>query len=123
MSEENKSGYLSRILRLILKSPVNTLFIIFLAYFALKVYLWDGGLLDKAAMIGIIGLWMFWFIAKHMLLLFLVLLLLGGGFYWYYSGADSAQSVCEEDGGIWDSKTKTCRGEDNWLSAVKKIWR
>lgn len=122
MSDEKKSNWLARAGLFFIKSPVNMIFALALAYFASKAYLFSGGLTDKLIMFGIIGLWMFWFIAKHILILALTLVLLGGGAYWYYSYTHQAENECRENGGEWNKKTKTCEEKSGWLAKVQKLW-
>lgn len=125
MSEDQKkkSGWFGRCVLFAARAPVNTAFAVFAAYFALKAYVFDGGFTDKAAVFGIIGLWMFWFVARHMLLLFLVIVLMAGSAWWYYSYMHRAESACEENGGVWNRKTETCEEKSGFWAELEKMWR
>ena len=125
MSEDQKikSGWFRRFLLLAVKSPVSTALALFLAYFALKAYVFGGGFTDEAAVFGIIGLWMFWFIARHLLLLLALVVLLGGGAWWYCSYARRAETACEESGGVWNRENKTCEEKSGFWAELQKMWR
>lgn len=124
MNEENKkTKLLPRLGWAALTSPINTLLAIGLAYFAAKVYLFDGDFTDKLAMFVIIGLWIFWFIAKHMLLLFILLALAASGVYWHYTHWQQVQAECEQNGGYWNSKTKTCEENQSFWQQIQHKWQ
>ena len=66
MSEDkNKQSKIVEGLRVLISSPINTLLAIALLYFATKVYLFNGTMTDKLFMLGVMGIWIFWFIIKH----------------------------------------------------------
>lgn len=80
MAEENKNEKKRsrgvRLLALMLTSPVNTLFILALAYYAFQIYVLNNSpLLNKAIMLGIACLWILWFAAKNLIKLLLLLIL------------------------------------------------
>ena len=82
MAEENKNEKKRsrgvRLLALMLTSPVNTLFILALAYYAFQIYVLNNSpLLNKAIMLGIACLWILWFAAKNLIKLLLLLILAG----------------------------------------------
>ena len=82
MAEENKNEKKRsrgvRLLVLMLTSPVNTLFILALAYYAFQIYVLNNSpLLNKAIMLGIACLWILWFAAKNLIKLLLLLILAG----------------------------------------------
>lgn len=123
MSEENKKSTLGKILLSVITSPINIILGAALAYFAAKVYFFNGGFLDKVYMFGVIALWMFWFIAKHMLLLMLLLIMAGGGFYWYYTWQHQAEQACKESGGVWNKQTKICEEKTGFWAKIEKLWQ
>ena len=86
MAEENKNEKKRsrgvRLLALMLTSPVNTLFILALAYYAFQIYVLNNSpLLNKAIMLGIACLWILWFAAKNLIKLLLLLILAGTAVY------------------------------------------
>ena len=104
MAEENKNEKKrsrgGRLLALMLASPVNTLFILALAYYAFQIYVLNNSpLLNKAIMLGIACLWILWFAAKNLIKLLLLLILAGTAVYGY---ATRDVRKCEENGGVWN---------------------
>lgn len=121
MAEENKNEKKrsrgGRLLALMLTSPVNTLFILALAYYAFQIYVLNNSpLLNKAIMLGIACLWILWFAAKNLIKLLLLLILAGTAVYGYYGYATRDARKCEENGGVWNKESKTCE-EKNRLAA------
>lgn len=121
--EDKQSPWWKRLLKAVFFSPVNFLFIVALIYFALKAYLFDPSITNKLIVAGIVGLWMFWFIAKHMLALFLVLLLLGGGAYLYYDFSHRESKKCEASGGYWNENTKSCEAKLSLWERAQKLFQ
>ena len=126
MTEETKNDKKPslgiRLLRLALASPVNTLFILALAYYAFQIYiLGNSPLLNKAIMFGIAGLWILWFAAKNLLKLLLFLALAGVAIYGYYSYATRDIRQCEANGGVWNKERKTCEEKTGWLHELQKL--
>ncbi len=119
---ENKPGLLKRIVLSALKSPINTVLLVLLLYFGLKAYAFDGTLLDKLTAFGVLALWMFWFIAKHMLIILVLLVLLGGSAYFYYEYAHQQEKECERNGGEWNDQTKTCEEKQSFWSYIEELW-
>ncbi len=120
--EEQKAGLLKRFLLFCLHSPVNVIFALATVYFALQAYVFAPSMMNKMILLGVVGLWMFWFLAKHMILLLLVLALLGGGAYMYYEFAGRAARKCEESGGFWNKNTQTCETKVSLVDRVKKLF-
>ncbi len=121
--EENKKSTLGAILLAIARSPVNVVLGAALAYFAARVYFFDGGMLDKIYMFGTAALWAFWFLAKHILILMAFLILCAGGFYWYYTYQHQAEQECRDNGGAWNKKTQTCEEKTGFWAQIEKMWR
>lgn len=120
MSDGSSNNWLKRFFKAFLFSPVNLVFIIALSWFGAKAYLWEPSFTNKIIFFGIIGLWVFWIIARYMIILFVVLALLGGGYYAYYQYSHREIKKCEESGGIWNKETKTCEAK---LTIWQKIDR
>ena len=132
MAEENKNEKKRsrgvRLLALMLTSPVNTLFILALAYYAFQIYVLNNSpLLNKAIMLGIACLWILWFAAKNLIKLLLLLILVnvaqirGPAVYGYYGYATRDARKCEENGGVWNKESKTCEEKTGWLLEIKKL--
>lgn len=119
---ENKPSLLKRIILSALKSPINTVLLVLLLYFGLKAYAFDGTLLDKLTAFGVLALWMFWFIAKHMLMILLLILFLSGGAYFYYEYTHQQEKECEANGGEWNRKTKVCEEKQGFWSYIENLW-
>ena len=109
MSEDkNKQSKIVEGLRVLISSPINTLLAIALLYFATKVYLFNGTMTDKLFMLGVMGIWIFWFIIKHIFAMIILLILAGGATYWHYSHLQELKAECEQNGGSWNTETKRC---------------
>lgn len=126
MAEENKNEKKrsrgGRLLALMLTSPVNTLFILALAYYAFQIYVLNNSpLLNKAIMLGIACLWILWFAAKNLIKLLLLLILAGTAVYGYYGYATRDVRKCEENGGVWNKESKTCEEKTGWLHEIQKL--
>lgn len=128
MSEENpaaapvKSKWWFKLLKRCLLSPVNTLFVLVVAYFGIKVYAFDTAISDKLMLFGAIGLWLFWFLAKQIFILLLILLILCSGGYWCYTYSRQEAIKCEQSGGYWNSNTKTCETKKSLVDKFKDIF-
>ena len=123
MAEENKNEKKrsrgGRLLALMVTSPVNTLFILTLAYYAFQIYVLNNSpLLNKAIMLGIACLWILWFAAKNLIKLLLLLILAGTAVYGY---ATRDVRKCEENGGVWNKESKTCEEKTGWLHEIQKL--
>ena len=119
---ENKRGWGGRLLGLMLASPVNTLFVLALAYYAFQTYVLDNSpLLNKAIMLGIICLWILWFAAKNLIKLLLILALVAAAVYGYYSYSTRDARQCEESGGVWNKETKSCEEKTGLLHSIQKL--
>ncbi len=121
-NQENKSGLLKRLLKACLRSPVNFLFSCAVVYCALQAYVLAPSLINKMILLGVVGLWMIWFLAKHLIVLLVVLALLGGGAYVYYELTGREARKCEENGGFWNKNTQTCEEKVSLFDKVKKLF-
>ena len=123
MSEDkNKQSKIAEGLRVLISSPVNTLLAITLLYFATKVYLFNGTMTDKLFMLGVMGIWIFWFIIKHIFAMIILLILAGGATYWHYSHLQELKTECEQNGGSWNAETKRCEEKHSlWQEFQNKI--
>lgn len=127
MPEENtptvsaKPKWWLKLLKRCLLSPVNTMFVLVIAYLGIKVYAFDTTFNDKIMLVGAIGLWVFWFLAKQIFTLLLILLLLGSGGYWYYTYSRQEAIKCEQSGGYWNDNTKTCEAKRSLVDKFKDI--
>ena len=119
---EVKLGLFKHILLVALKSPINTILFLAFSYFGLKAYVFGDALIDKLIMFGILALWMFWFIAKHMLMILLLILLLGGGAYFYYEYTHQQEKECEANGGEWNRDTKVCEERQGFWDYIENLW-
>lgn len=122
MSEEKSSNVFGRIFGFVFRNPINILCLSGIGYCAVQAYMLNNApFMHKAAMLGIVGLWLFLFIAKNMLKLFVFLLIIGGLVYgWFYlTGKD--QKACEDNGGFWNKNTLTCEEKVSWWQQVGKM--
>ncbi len=113
---------LKKILLWFIGSPVRSVFIVLLLYFAIIVWLFDG-LADKLFLVGVFVLWLFWFFAKNMIKVLLFLVILGAAGHAYYQYSHREQIQCEESGGVWNKKTKTCDEKSLIRVWLEKAWQ
>ncbi len=119
-----KSSLLGKFLKSFIKSPINTLFILAAVCFAVIAFGISPTLENKTIFFVIIGLWVFWFLAKQVLIILVVLGLLGGGAYLYYEYSHQEQRQCEQSGGFWNKETKTCEETvPLWEKAKRQVKR
>lgn len=118
MSGENSNSWLKRFFKIFLFSPVNMVFIVALLWFAAKAYILEPSFSNKIIVYAILGLWIFWIIARYMIILFVALALLAGGYYAYYQYSHREQRKCEETGGYWNEKTNTCEAKRTILEKI-----
>ena len=112
------------VLKFILKSPINSIFILAAVCFAVIAFGISPTLENKTIFFVIIGLWVFWFLAKQVLIILVVLGLLGGGAYLYYEYSHQEQRQCEQSGGFWNKETKTCEETvPLWEKAKRQVKR
>lgn len=121
MSEER--SWKSKIFWWLVKSPVSVILFCSLVYFAFQAYVLNNQpVMNKLCMFGVLAVWGLWFVLRHMFGLLLILLLIGGGFYLYYAKDHKAETECENNGGYWNSNTKTCEEKVGVLEQIKKMW-
>lgn len=120
--KEKKRNWSRRFWGIILTSPINTIFILLLAYYAFQVYVLDNSpLMNKAIMVGIACLWILWFAAKNLIKLLLLLALIGSAVYGYYNYTTRDIRKCEQNGGVWNKETKTCEEKTSWFHNIQKL--
>lgn len=80
---QNKS-WIKKALKWLFLSPINTVFILLLAYYAVRIFLLgQDSLAVKAQGAGVLFLWILWFAAKSIIkLLFVVVLVLAVAYGW-----------------------------------------
>lgn len=123
MAEEvvKKVSWWKKILKYILKSPVNTIFIVALLYFGVRAFAFDQTFTKTMTFFAIAALWVFWFVAKQVFIFLIVLGLLAGGGYYYYQYLHLEEKKCEESGGYWNKETKACEEKVPLLEQAKRF--
>ncbi len=119
---EVKLGLFKYILFVSLKYLFISILFLFFSYFGQNDYVFGDAMIDKLIMFGILALWMFWFIAKHMLMILLLILFLSGGAYFYYEYTHQQEKECEANGGEWNRKTKVCEEKQGFWSYIENLW-
>lgn len=121
--KEKKKNLFLRGLLFIIKSPINVLFGLALAYFAFQAYiLSNSSWMNKPAMIAVICLWIAYIVAKYALKLVLILIIAGAVFYGYLSFINRDAKKCEENGGVWNKTTRTCEEKNGLMQKIQKLW-
>lgn len=115
-----KTRWWGKLLKFGLKSPVNTFFIVVAGYFASQAYVFEQTVTMKIAFFAVVGLWIFWFLAKQIFVLLIVSGLVAGGAYLYYDYQHREIRKCEESGGYWNKETKTCEEKVPMLEQAKR---
>ncbi|MBQ8464940.1 MAG: hypothetical protein IJ545_02905 [Alphaproteobacteria bacterium] len=115
-----KSKWWQKLLKLGLKSPVNTVFVLALIYFSLQAFVFDNSMHSKVVLFGVICLWAFWFVAKQVFAALIALGLLCSGGYLYYEYTHKEIKKCEASGGYWNKETKTCEAKVPLLEQAKR---
>lgn len=113
--------WLKKILKSFFFSPINTVFFIALLYFGAQAYFFDPTIKSKLICLAVLAIWIFLFLARHVVLLLVVLGLLGAGSYMYYQYSHKEQRQCEESGRYWNKKTSTCEDNIPLLEQVKRF--
>ncbi len=119
------SGWTTRIIKNFFLSPVNIIFAIAAAYFGAQAYFWEPTFMNRIIFFGIVGLWVFWIVARYMIVLFIIFALIGGGYYAYHQYSTREIRKCEASGGVWNKETKTCEAKvsliENITNRVNKM--
>ena len=119
---EKKIGFGRKLLGLVLTSPVNTLLGLALAYFAFQAYVLDNSpLLNQTAALGVICLWVLWFVAKNIIKLLFILLLGGFAVFSYYNYINRDARLCEENGDVWNDASQTCEEKTGWMHSLQEM--
>ena len=122
MSNENKGGWFSRILGFVFRNPLNILLFLGLGYCAFQAFvLQNAPVLHKAAMGGIVFIWLFLFVAKNLFRIVLLLLIAAAVFYGFYYVAGHNRRACEENGGFWNANTQQCETKLSWTERLGKM--
>ena len=125
MSGENKRSWTGKILKTLLLSPVNITFAVASVYLGMKAYSWEPSFPNQIIFFAVIGLWIFWIVARYMVVLFVILALAGSGYYAYHQYSTREMRQCEAAGGVWNKETKTCEEKvgfvEKFISRAKQL--
>lgn len=120
---EKKESRWKKFLWRCLKSPVNSLLVLALLYFGFQAYvLGHNPLINKGIMIGLVLLWLLWFIARNMLKLFLLLALAGGIAYGWYAFSQRKIAACENAGKVWNEEKQACEEKKTLTEKLERLW-
>lgn len=123
MAEENNPKWYVRLLLRALRSPVNTVFAAALLYYGfLGFVLENNPLVDKLIFFVVIGLWMFWLLAKNLFKIILLAVVIAMAGYGYYAYTHKDIAECEVSGGEWNKETKTCEAKLSWWQKAMQMW-
>ena len=112
---EQKRNLFKRLLIAAIHNPLVTAIILVILYCLVQAFIFNNTpWLYKTIVTGIVGIWIFMFIAKHLFKLVLLVIAVACIFfgYVYWNGQD--KRVCEHDGGKWNEKTQTCEEKKSW---------
>lgn len=112
---EDKKSLWRKILTFTVKNPISVICILTIIYCTFQAFvLGNTPWLYKTIITGIVGVWIFMFIAKHLFKLILLIIAVACIFfgYVYWNGQD--KRVCEHDGGKWNEETQTCEKKNSW---------
>ena len=129
LKEENKDdsqanySLWGKFWRMCLRSPINTIAVIFLLYYGFLAYVLEkDAFVNKTIMLGIVFLWGVWFFAKNMIKILLIVAVIGCGAYGYYRYTHLEQAQCEESGGEWNKVNKTCEKKLTFWQKLQNQW-
>ena len=123
MAEENKQKWFTRLLFRVLKSPVNTIFLAAMLYYAfLGFVVQNNPLADRLVFFAVVGLWLLWLLAKNVFKLILLAVVIAACAYGYYAYTHKAIAECEASGGEWNKETKKCEAKRSWWEKAMKLW-
>lgn len=122
LEDKSKSSLGVKFLKLILKSPIRSIFVVALMYFGAQAFVFSQTLTDKIAFFAVIGVWILFFVAKQMFFFLTLLCLLGGGAYLYYDYTHREAKQCEQEGGYWNANTQTCEEKKSSWERLKAFW-
>lgn len=121
---ENKPhlSFWKKFLKLLINSPIRSIFILALLYFGVQAFVFSQTLADKIAFFAVIGVWILFFVAKQIFLFLVLVCLLGGGAYLYYDYTHREAKQCEQNGGYWNNNTQTCEEKKSSWERLKAFW-
>ena len=69
-------------------------------------------------MLGIVFLWLFWFVAKNIFKVVLLAVAIAYGAYSYHTYANRHVAQCEASGGYWNKQTQKCEEKTGFWAGV-----
>lgn len=122
-TNEKKKNIFVRGLIAAIKSPINTIFLLALLYFAVQNYiLGNASWSNKTLLIATVCLWIGYQFAKYAFKLVVILIIAAALFFGYLSYANREADSCLDNGKTWDEKTQTCVEKDGLIQKVQKLW-
>ena len=123
MGEENKTNFGQKLGRLCLRSPVNVLAAVLLAYYGFLAFVLEkDAFVNKTIMLGIVFAWGVWFFLKNIIKLIIIIAIIGCGAYGWYRYANMDRINCEESGRVWNEETKTCEEKLTFWEEIQNKW-
>ncbi len=128
MAEQNNNLF-KRCLSAALHNPIATIVISVILYCLFQAFiLGNTPWLYKTIITGIIGIWIFMFIAKHLLKLILLIIAATCVFFGYAYWSNQDKRNCEAEGKYWNAETKICEEKKNeeaktWLYYVVDFFK
>lgn len=124
MADNEKKGFIKKLLEFIINNPFNVACILAIAYCSLQAFVFNNNVfVYKTIIAGICVLWLLLFIAKHLFKLILAIIAIACIFagYLYWSGKD--KRLCEEIGGHWNAKIEKCEEKQPWWQPVLDFFK
>ncbi len=119
--EPVKPSWSRRLIIAALRSPIGAILLLAFLYFAFQAYvLHTNPAVNKLYMLGIVFLWLFWFVAKNIFKMVLLALAIAYGAYTYHTYANRHIAECESSGRKWNEQTQTCEEKTGFWAGVTK---
>lgn len=117
--EPVKPSWTRRIIIAALRSPIGAILLLAFLYFAFQAYVLHASpAMNKLYMLGIVFLWLFWFVAKNIFKVVLLAVAIAYGAYSYHTYANRHVAQCEASGGYWNKQTQKCEEETGFWAGV-----
>lgn len=123
-TKDKKKNIFVRGLIAAIKSPINTIFLLALLYFAFQTYiLGHASWSNKMLLIATVCLWIGYQFAKYAFKLVVILIVAAALFFGYLTYTKDEADSCLDNGKTWDERTQTCVEKDGLIQKVQKLWQ
>lgn len=121
--EPVKLSWRRRLVIAALRSPIGAILLLAFLYFGFQAYVLNASpTINKLYMLGIVFLWIFWFVAKNIFKMILLAAAIAYGAYTYHTYANRHVAQCESSGGRWNEQTQQCEEKTGfWAGVIQRF--